>query len=130
MSEGKAATGGPKGGAAIGAATVGVGAALTATVASICCTGPVVAPLVVALLGASGAAAAAGLKPYAPYLFAASFLTLGFAFWTAYRRQARCDVGSTPARPAMVQKVVRGVLWFSAAIWLASLIFTLVSGNA
>jgi mercuric ion transport protein len=123
----EAPTSGPKTGAAVGAATVGVGAALAATAASVCCTGPVVAPLVVALLGASGAATAAGLKPYAPYLFAASFVTLGFAFWTTYRRQARCDVGVASMRTS--QKIVRVVLWSSALIWLGSLAYTIVSNN-
>ena len=48
--------------ATLGAATSGIGGALTASFAALCCIGPVT----VALLGAGGAVAAAGLKPYRP----------------------------------------------------------------
>ena len=47
----------------VGAAATSAGAAAIATAASACCI-PIVAPLVVTVLGASGAAWAAGLKPY------------------------------------------------------------------
>jgi hypothetical protein len=108
---------------------VGVGAAPTATAASVCCTGAVVAPLIVTLLGASGAAVAAGLKPYSPYLFAASLTILAFAFLIRYRKERQCTIGSGPVRPPWCKRVVRGVLWFSGLRWLASLIFTIVSSD-
>lgn len=67
-------------GGAIGAATSTTGAAVLATVASACCVGPVLAPVIVAVLGASGAAWAAGLKPYSPYIPGASLVLLVYGF--------------------------------------------------
>ncbi len=61
-------------------ALVGVGTALSATLASACCVGPVAAPLVVAVLGAGGAAWATGLKPYSWILLAGSGQLLGYSF--------------------------------------------------
>jgi len=85
----------------VGVAATGVGATLLATVSAACCTGPVMAPLVVAVVGAGGAAWVAGLEPYAPYLFAGSLGMLSYAFWNAYRPPGRCnaDRGLPPALP-------------------------------
>jgi hypothetical protein len=46
--------------AAIGTNLAGIGAALTAAAATLCCVGPAV----VAIVGVGGAVAAAGLKPW------------------------------------------------------------------
>lgn len=116
-------------GAAVGTASAGVGAAVTATLASVCCTGPVLAPIVVGLLGATGAAAAAGLKPYTPYLFVASFAMLAFSFRSVYRARQACSVGSTGSIPVSV-KISQAVLWIAAAIWLGSVILTIYSLTA
>jgi hypothetical protein len=110
-------------GAAVGSATVGVGAAVTATLASVCCTGPVIAPIVVGLLGATGAAAAAGLKPYTPYLFTVSFVMLVLGFWSVRNASRKCSLGAVP-RSVMISKYV---LWGSATIWFISAAFTLYS---
>jgi hypothetical protein len=94
---------------ALGAATAGAGSALAAVLASSCCVGPVIAPFVVAVLGASGAAWAAGLKPYSPYILAGSlaFLLYGpilktpeaaWDVWMLYGRGVRWE-GQTPPRP-------------------------------
>ncbi|MGH7583221.1 MAG: hypothetical protein ACREL5_08365, partial [Gemmatimonadales bacterium] len=53
---------------AAGAAAAGTSAAVGAASAAACCATPVLSPLIVGVLGASGAVALAGLKPYAPYL--------------------------------------------------------------
>lgn len=68
---------------AAGAAVSGAGAALVATAATACCAGPVVAPLIVAVLGASGAAWAAGLKALQPV--AAGRLVLPVGIWLLVR---------------------------------------------
>jgi hypothetical protein len=93
-----------------------------------CCAGPVVAPLVVALLGASGAAWAAGLKPYGPWLLGGSLLLLAYGFWSVYRAPATCDVPAAAAgrwRGA----AVRTVLWLAAVLWLLAVAVNLLLGS-
>ncbi|MBC5826332.1 MAG: hypothetical protein GIW99_01350 [Candidatus Eremiobacteraeota bacterium] len=114
-------------GTAVGTATAGVGAAVTATLASVCCTGPVIAPIVVGLLGAAGAAAAAGLKPYTPYLFAGSLAMLAFGFWTVNRARKSCAVGAPLRLVPFSLRFSRAVLWLAAGLWVASVAFTLYS---
>jgi len=111
-------------GTAVGSATVGVGAAFTATIASVCCTGPVIAPIVVGILGASGAAAAAGLKPYTPYLFAASALLLAIGFYSVRNAARKCALVGKSARRTSL-RVANVVLWIGAVMWIASAAFTL-----
>jgi MerT mercuric transport protein len=117
-------------GAAVGTATAGVGAAVTATLASVCCAGPVVAPIVVGLLGATGAAAAAGLKPYTPYLFAISLVMLAIGFRSVYRARRSCLVSGSASSPGVAITISQTVLWFAATLWVASVIFTLYSLTA
>src|SRR5262245_16839087 len=76
---------------ALGAAVSGAGAALVATAATACCSGPVIAPLVVGVFGAGGAAWAAGLRPYGSWLLAASALLLAYGFWSTRRAPVACD---------------------------------------
>ena len=101
---------------AVAAAGSGVGAALAATIATTCCIGPVAAPVLVSVLGASGAARAAGLEPYAPYLLLGSLPLLAYGFWIVYGRRRLCAEGVCRPSP----RGVRIVLWFASAIWLAS----------
>lgn len=105
---------------AVGAAASGVGAALLSAASAVCCTGPVVATLVVTILGAGGAAWAAGLKPYSPYLSAASALLIGLGFWMTRRRFA-CALG---ARRGVLwsRRVALAMLWLAALVWLASVV--------
>ena len=77
--------------AAIGTSLAGMGAALTAAAASLCCIGPAV----VAVVGVGGAVAAAGLKPYRPLLILVSMALLGVGFWLTY--QPPTTVGSGAA---------------------------------
>jgi hypothetical protein len=102
--------GGTKGETA--AAGVGAGAALTATLAGACCVSPTLAPLIVGVLGVSGAVALAGIKPYTPWLLGGSFLMLAYAFWGAYRRRSECTV-----KP---RRAVRAMLWISALVWMVA----------
>jgi hypothetical protein len=104
---------------AIGAATVGTGAALTAGIAGACCVGPALAPVFLAVLGASGLAAVAGLRPYTLWLLLASGVMLGFSFWQTYRRSACTIDGSATAVPFGL-RLARFVTWVAALLWLAS----------
>ena len=107
----------------MGSATAGAGAALAATLASVCCA-PVVAPLVVGVLGATGAATAAGLKPYSPYLFGASLAMLAFGFWSI-RRPRSCAIGGAPVSKPVSWRIAQAVLYLAVAVWLAAVAFTL-----
>jgi len=115
---------------AAGAAITGAGSALGATAASACCLGPAISPLLVSLLGASGAAWAASLKPYSLYLLGGALLFLLYGFWSAYRRPAACALGEAPASPqrgAVPPIWLRIMLWCSAALWVAALTINLVA---
>ncbi len=103
---------------AAGAAASGTGAALLAAASAVCCTGPGIATLVVTVLGAGGAAWAAGLKPYSPYLSAASLLLIGFGFWTTRRRRG-CAVAGSRAT-FWTRRAARAMLWLASLVWLAS----------
>lgn len=103
----------------LGAAAAGAGSALVAVLASSCCV-PVIAPLIVAVLGASGAAWAAGLKPYSPYLLLGSLALLLFGLWTVYRPRPAC---SSEGCPSGAGRGVKAMLWVAMAIWtLAALL--------
>jgi hypothetical protein len=80
----------------------------------------VIAPLIVAVLGASGAAWAAGLKPYSPYLLMGSLALLLFGLWTAYRPRPAC---SSEGCPPGASRGVKATLWVALVIWaLAALL--------
>ncbi|MEO9170674.1 MAG: hypothetical protein ABI278_05800 [Candidatus Aquilonibacter sp.] len=108
----------------IGAATIGTGAALTAGIASGCCVGPALAPIFLSALGASGLAAATGLRPYAPWLLLGSGLMLAFSFWQSYWKLPSAIDGSTVPISNGV-RVARAVTWIAAFLWLASAMYSL-----
>ena len=98
---------------ALGAAAAGAGAAALATAAGACCV-PVIAPLVVAVLGAGGAAWAAGLKPYSLAILAGAGLLLAYGYWVVYRLRL---VAEGEACPTRWQLSPRLVLWLATALW-------------
>ena len=100
----------------LGGATVAAGGALAAAAASICCAGPAVGPLLVSLLGAGGAVAFEGLRPYSPYIVAASGIILGWTIASS-RRARQC---APDERGRIARSFTRGILWASAALWLAA----------
>jgi hypothetical protein len=105
---------------AAAAAASGAGAAIVATAAAACCATPTLAVLTVSLLGASGAAWAAGLKPYAPWFLAASALAIAYGIRTTTRAARACTVaGSSPRR--FGDRVARISLGIAVALWLAAL---------
>ncbi|HVG07504.1 MAG TPA: mercuric transporter MerT family protein [Thermoanaerobaculia bacterium] len=110
---------------ALGAGAAGAGSALATVLASSCCI-PVIAPLIVAVLGASGAAWAAGLKPYSPYILAGSLALLLYGLWTVYRPRPAC---SPVGCPTGAGRGVKAVLWVAVALWaLAALLNLFLPG--
>ncbi len=106
-----------------GAATAvtGAGAALLAAAGTACCAGPVLAPLVVAVLGAGGAAWAAGLKPYSGWLLAGSAAMIAFGFWSAHKQPKVCEI-STPSTERGPSRIVRATLWMALLSWVVALL--------
>lgn len=90
----------------------GVAAAIGA---SACCAGP----LVLVLLGVSGAwgSRLVALEPWQPLFVGAAFVAFGLAFRRLYRRQQDCPPGETCAVPAVRQRqrVLFWVLGLAAA---------------
>lgn len=99
------------------ATMAGLGTALVAALTSACCVTPVLATLMVGVLGASGVATAAGLKPYSPYLFGGSLVSLGFAFWAVYRPAPSQQGGTCRAAAG---RGVKLLLWTSAGFWIVA----------
>jgi hypothetical protein len=113
-----------KEGSALGAAAAGTGAAITAAVASACCVGPSLAPIFLSVLSAGGLAAAAGLRPYAPWLLLLSALALGFSFRQLYVRETACAVDGPPTPGSRSTRVARYITWAAAILWVVALSYS------
>ena len=111
---------------AVGAATTGLGAAIVTLVAGACCVSPVLAPLIVGVLGASGAVWAASLKPYTWWILGVSGVALVGAFWSVYRPRPACDLADVPRRSRILPGVAKVSLWFGAVSWAAALLLRLI----
>ena len=105
-----------------GAATSGAGAAVLATAATACCV-PILAPLLVSVLGVTGSIWAAGLKPYSLLIVGISGVLLGYGFWTVYRPRAISEGKTCSAKPPVL---VRPVLWIAAFLWLVALALNVI----
>ena len=116
------ATNNPRPRGTLGATAAGAGSALAAVVASSCCV-PVLAPLIVAVLGASGAAWAAGLKPYSPYLLAGSLVLLLYGLWMVYRPRTACP---TEGGLTKSDRGVKAVLWVAVGLWTLAALLNLL----
>jgi hypothetical protein len=100
-----------------GAAVGGLAGALTAAIAGLCCAGPVT----IALLGAGGAVAAAGIAPYRLPLLLLSAAVLGFGYWRTYRRANGMACPTAAGRWITISLRVAIVAWIVAAmLWLAA----------
>lgn len=95
-------------------AAVGIGSATAAAAVAACCSGPALGPLVVMLLGAGGAVALEGLRPYTVPLLAVSAAAIGLSFWLSRRGAAGCTRRS-PLRIASTSLV-----WVSTVVWIAA----------
>lgn len=101
--------------ALLGSATGGLGGALAAGFAALCCVGP----STVALLGVGGALAAASLEPYRPYLLLGSLAMILYGFWRVYSTNARGPEGA--ACPTRAGRIARNVLWVAAIVWVIAI---------
>ena len=107
---------------AIASASTGVAAAALTVVTAACCVSPVLAPIIVGVLGASGAVWAAGLKPYGWWILGAALVCLAFGFWTAYRPRPNCAVSDAPRQRRLLPRIAKLSLWFGAACWMAGVL--------
>jgi hypothetical protein len=98
-------------------AVAGMGGAATAAAVSACCAGPALGPLVIALLGAGGAVALEGLRPYMVPLLVVSGLSIGVSFWLNARSVRAC---SPQRSSALVHFSSRLLTWASAVVWLGA----------
>lgn len=93
-------------------------AVLSGALASACCLGP----LMLTVLGISGAAAATRLGPASPYFQALAVLLLAGAFYLAHRpSRAACGAGEACSLPAASR-------WGRILLWIAAPIVLLLAG--
>lgn len=100
----------------------GLGAPIAATLASVCCIGPVV----LAGLGVGSVGFAAALTPYRPYFLGLTAILLGFAFWQAYRpgRKKKEDCCDVPAETKQkMDRFRKGLLWTVAGFSILAAAF-------
>jgi mercuric ion transport protein len=97
-----------------------LGAAAAAIGASVCC----VVPLVLVLLGISGAwiASLTALDAWRPWFSAATLLCLGWAFWMLYGPASRCRSDGTCVDPTQLRRRRRG-LWIATGLIALLLLF-------
>jgi len=104
---------------AIATASTGIASALLTVVAGACCVSPVLAPILVGVLGASGAVWAAGLKPYGWWILGASAAFLALGFWSVYRPRPTCSIADTRPPRRGLDLVAKLSLWVGAVFWVA-----------
>jgi hypothetical protein len=98
-----------------GAAVGGLAGAVTAAIAGLCCAGPIT----IALLGAGGAVAAAGLAPFRLPLLLLSAGVLGFGYWRTHRPASGAACPTAVGRWIRVSLRVAIVAWIVAvALWV------------
>lgn len=93
---------------------------LAALLASACCLGP----LVLVLLGVSGAwiGNLTALEPYRPIFIAAACIALFFAGRRIFRPAQACEPGEVCAIP-QVRTAYKAIFWLVAALVLLALVF-------
>ena len=87
------------------------GSVVSGILASACCIGP----LVLGLMGFSGAACARRFEVVRPYLLVVTYALLGGAFYFTYRPQAACGPGEVCEMPR-ANRVGRITLWIAAIV--------------
>lgn len=108
----------PRGGLALGLA------GLAALLASSCC----VAPLVLALVGISGAwiGQLRRVEPYSPWLMGVALGALAVAAWSLYRRPraggAECALDDPSSSCGPLRRTARRWFWFVAVLTLVPLV--------
>lgn len=97
-----------------------IGAAAAAIGASVCC----VVPLVLVLMGISGAwiSNLTALEAWRPWFSAATLVCLGWAFWRLYGPTRRCHIDGLCVDPTRLQRQ-RCWLWFATGLIVLLLLF-------
>jgi len=94
------------------------GSLVSGILASACCIGP----LLLGLMGISGAAFAQRFEPLRPYLLIVTYALLGGAFYLTYRSQPACGRGETCEMPR-ANRAGRVMLWIALVIVIAATTF-------
>ncbi len=97
------------------------GSVVSGILASACCIGP----LILGMMGISGAAFAQ-LAPFRPYLLVMTYALLGGAFYLAYRPKAACGPGDACEMPRD-SRVGKVMLWVATVIVLLATLFPIYS---
>jgi mercuric ion transport protein len=103
----------------------------TAGIAALLASGCCVAPLVLALVGVSGAwiSQLRRIEPYSPWLMALSLVALAVAGWRLYRRPVStagaCDVDDAACRRS--NRVARRWFWLVGALALIPVLVPLAA---
>src|SRR5258708_17536812 len=87
------------------------GSVVSGILASACCIGP----LVLTLMGISGAAFAHRFDPFRPYLLVVTYALLGGAFYLTYRPQAACGSGEA-CEMAGAGRLGRIIIWIATIV--------------
>ena len=111
---------------AMASAATGIGAAAITVVTAACCVSPVLAPILLSILGASGLIWAAGLKPYTWWILGGAFVCLAIGFWTVYRPRPACSIETIPRRQRILNRVAKVSLWFGAVGWVAGVMLRVI----
>jgi mercuric ion transport protein len=99
------------------------GSVVSGIFASACCLGP----LVLSLLGISGAAVARRFEPLRPYLLVLTYGLLAGAFYLSYRpAKAACAPGGSCAMPR-ASRAGNIALWVALMVVLLTTLFPLYS---
>jgi len=99
------------------------GSVVSGILASACCLGP----LVLSLLGVSGAAFAQRFEPLRPYLLVLTYGLLGGGFYMTYRPgKAGCAPGEACEMPR-ASRVGKVMLWVATVIVLLATLFPVYS---
>ena len=111
---------------AIASASTGLASALLTVLAGACCVSPVLAPILVSVLGASGAVWAAGLKPYGWWILGASAALLALGFWSVYRPRRACTTADVRRPNRVMERLAKLSLWIGAAFWVAGVMVRVI----
>jgi mercuric ion transport protein len=100
------------------------GSIVSGLAASACCLGP----LVLSLLGVSGAALARRFEPLRPFLLVLTYGLLAAAFYLTYRpTRAACAPGEVCERP-VAGRAGKVAIWIGAVVVVLATLFPLYSG--
>jgi mercuric ion transport protein len=95
-----------------------VGSLVSGVLASACCLGP----LVLGLMGISGAAFAHEFEPFRPYLLVVTYALLGAAFYLSYRPETECGPGGACAMPR-ARDLGKAILWVATVLVILATTF-------